>query len=210
MFLSGITSVSAAESKEGENMHEKQPVFLICPFTKGYSALSLYVEVDTADKSKILALGLESLTDKNSKESSYDAVLQAQSDPKTLREAVGTLSATEFASGMIHIKQHDALKISVTPDGDDLRLMISMRVGLDQRFNFGGKDKNKRDIVLHFDRAKQSWEARATRLHDADGRSVVNGESLRISGICFPITATGVYRIVAATDLEDAIVLMDR
>jgi hypothetical protein len=189
---------------------EKQPVFLLCPHSKGYSALSLFVEVDPADKSKVLAIGLEALKDKNSKESSYDAVLQAQNDPKTEREPVGRLNVTEFASGMIHIKQHDALKVSVAPAGEDLRLTISMRVGLDQRFLIGGKDQSKRDVILHYRPDTQTWEARATRLQDYTGRSVVDGQPLRISGLCFPITATGVYRIVAATESDDPIILMDR
>lgn len=191
-------------------MLEKQPVFLICPDAKGYSALSLYVEVDTADRSTALAVGLETLTNKNAKESSYDAVLHAQSDPATPRESIGTLNSSEFGSGMIHIKQHDALKISVTPDGKDLRLVISMRVGLDSRFNIGGKDQSKRDVVLRYDPDLKAWESRAVKLQDATGRSVVKGESLRISGVCFPVRATGVYRIVAIIDSADPIVLMDR
>src|SRR5579862_7166398 len=86
---------------------EKQPVFVVCPHNHGYDAMSLYVEVDKNDKSKILALGLEYLKGQNSKDSSYDAVLRAQSDPKVRRENLGVLNASDFGRGQIEVKKDD-------------------------------------------------------------------------------------------------------
>src|SRR5437868_14433857 len=92
MALTIAFSASAATPAAAEK-GVKQPVFLLCPHAEGYSAWSLYVMVDEQDPQKILSLGLEKLSKKNSKDSSYDDVVAAQSDPKVQRERIGSLDA---------------------------------------------------------------------------------------------------------------------
>ena len=172
--------------------------------------MSLYVEVDKNDKSKILALGLDSLKGQNSKDSSYDAVVSAQSDPKVRRENLGTLKADDFGHGQIEVKKDDAMKISVTPAGKDLRLFLSMRISLDGRFEIGGKDSGKRDVLLRYDPGTQRWYACADHLKDTEGHDAAGGSCVRVTGIAFPVTGTGIYRVVVATEDGDAILTMER
>jgi len=204
-----LALAGAAGAHEASNA-EKQPVFLICPHNHGYDAMSLYVEVDKNDKSKILALGLESLKGQNSKDSSYEAVLRAQNDPNVRSENLGVLKAGDFGHGQIEVKKDDAMKISVTPTGKDLRLFLSMRISMDGRFNIGGKDSGKRDVLLRYDADRQQWYACADRLKNTEGRDAAIGGCQRVSGIAFPVSGTGIYRVVMVTDSGDAIVAMDR
>src|SRR5262249_40568684 len=71
----------------------KQPVFLMCPSNKKYSAWSVYVTVDPANPAKLTGLGLDKMKGQNISDSGgYDAVLKAQQDPNTAVENLGTLS----------------------------------------------------------------------------------------------------------------------
>ena len=199
----------AAFAHEAGNV-VKQPVFLICPHQHGYDAMSVYLELDKNDKSKVLAVGVEYLKGQNSKDSSYDAVLRAQKDPNVRREDLGVLKADSFGRSMIQVKENDAMKIGLTPAGKDLRLFLSMRISLSDRFNIGGKDANRRDVVLRYDPAKQEWYACATRLKDTDGRDHASSGCERVTGIAFPVSGTGIYRVAMVDDAGDAFVVMDR
>jgi hypothetical protein len=205
--LLGLAGVVLA--REAANV-EKQPVFLVCPHQHGYDAMSVYLEVDKNDKSKVLAVGLENLKGKNSKDSSYDAVLRAQRDPNVRRENLGILNADAFGRGMIEVRQNDAMKIGVTPAGKDLRLYLSMRISLSDRFNIGGKDANKREVLLRYDPGMQEWYACATRLKDTEGREHASSGCERVTGIAFPVSGTGIYRVAIVNDAGDAFVVMDR
>src|SRR4029079_7545416 len=133
LLLSSVLLIAYTSRALEAGNAERQPVFLVCPHTHGYDAMSLYVDVDKNDKSKILALGLEYLKGQNSKDSTYEAVLRAREDQKVEREHLGTLRAAEFGRGQIEVKKDDAMRISVTPSGKDLRLSLSMRISLDGR-----------------------------------------------------------------------------
>lgn len=210
LLLSSVLLIAYTSRALEAGNAEKQPVFLVCPHAHGYDSMSLYVEVDKNDKSKILALGLENLKGQNSKDSSYEAVLRAQDDPKVRREQLGTLRAADFGRGQIAVRKDDAMRISVTPVGKDLRLSLSMRISLNGRFNIGGKDSNNRDVLLRYDANAKKWYACADHLRDTDGRETAQGGCQRVSGIAFPVTGTGIYRVVVVTDSGDTIVAMDR
>ena len=189
----------------------KQSVFLICPHKEKYSAWSLFLMVDASDPAKGLSLGLEKLVKHNSKDTPYEAVLEAQTNEKTEREQIGMLEAKDFNGGMIEVKKDNALKVSVSPASDGgLRLMLSMRINADQRFVIGGKEQSKRDVVFRYDREKKSWAACAVALVDAEGKKVAISGCKPMSGIVFPVTGTGIYQIVASVDNTESIMLMDK
>ncbi len=191
---------------------DKQSVFLMCPKQKGYSAWSLYLNVDRNNPEKVLSLGLEELQGKNAQDMTYDAVVAAQSDAKTKRKNLGTLDAAKFGSGTINVTDSDALHVSVAPAGKDaLRLNLSMRVSFDGRFTVGGKEQSSKDILFKYDAAKKSWSAVADHLKDmTSGVDAASGGNLALTGIVFPVTGTGIYRVVAATPDGDGVVVMDR
>jgi hypothetical protein len=190
---------------------EKQAVFLICPKHKSYSAWSLYLIVDRDDPSKVRALGLEELRNKNASDSTYEDVLAAQNDPRTQRKNLGTLDVSRFGSGNINVSESDALHVSVSPVGSGaLRLNMSMRISFDGRFEIGGKEENRRDVLFKYDPDKKSWFACADRLVDSSGRQTVDSGCLPLTGIVFPVTGTGIYRVIAATTNGDAVIVMDR
>jgi len=191
----------------------RQPVFLLCPHRRKYSAWSVFLTVDRSDPTRVLALGLEKLTGKNSEDlapNGYEAVLTAQQDQKTAREVLGTLRAQDFADSVLKIEQDDALHLSVSAVGSlSYRLALSLRVGGDDRFVIGGKAQAKRDVLLRFDRTTGKWGAYAVILEDAEGRKIVESGAKPISGLCFEVKPTGIFRIVGSVAGE-AVVLMDR
>jgi hypothetical protein len=214
LALAGLRGdVAAAESAaaaEGVN----QPIFLLCPHRQKYSAWSLFLTVDKSDPSRVLACGLEKLPGKNSVDlepNGYEAVLKAQRDPKTPREILTTLPATEFATGQLKIEKDNALHVSLTPMGaGEYRLMVSLRVSADERFTVGGKEQGKRDAVVRFDRATGTWSTYAVKMQDSKGNVVANPAPRPFSGILFPVSGTGIYRVVGVFDKDIAVELMDR
>lgn len=207
-FAAAILSADGASAAE----EGKQPVFLICPHKKKFSAWSLYLTVDSANPGKVLALGLEELTGKNSEDlapNGYEAVLAAQQDPKTARKLLGALAAKDFATGELSIKKDDALHVSLRPLGpDSYRLNVSMRINLDQRFEIGGKEQARHDVLLRFDKATGKWAAYAVALDDSAGKNVVGAKPKPISGITFPVLATGIPRVIAVVE-GNPVTLMD-
>lgn len=200
---------AAARAAEGI----KQPVFLICPHRKKYSSWSLSLTVDPADPRKVLALGLEELTRVNAEDlapNGYDAALAAQRDPKTPRTLLGAMEAKDFAASELRIEKNNALHVGLAPLGPgEYRLYLSLRVEAEQRFIIGGKEKAKRDVVLRCDSATNTWAAYAVTLEDAAGKKVAAGTPMLITGICFPVTGTGIYRIAGMVG-GDLVLLMDR
>lgn len=185
---------------------DKQPVFLMSPHKEKYSAWSLYLVVDKGDPGKVLQLGLEKLKKKNSKDMTYEEVLAAQRDPKTEREVLGTLDAANFSSGRIEVEKDDALHVSLTPQGSDYQLMVSIRISADKRFTIGGKDQGKHNVILRYNKDSKSWSATAKTLTDTEGKRVTDKP---ISGIVFPVTGTGIYRIIGVIEGEP-VLLLDR
>jgi len=180
-----------------------QPVFLICPKKEKYSAWSLYVIPDKDNPAKIATLGLESLDKKNSADESFDDVVKAQSDGKTQREDLGKLDAKDFGSGKIEVKKDEALRVSITPESNgDYKLNVSMRIAASDRYDMGGKDERKRDLIFHYNKDKKKWVACVSRLEDEDKQTVVKaGSGLKeISGIEFPVTGTGIYEVWIHSD----------
>ena len=215
LFETSVENTSPASAKTAAHSDaggvDKQSVFLMCPKLKGYSAWSLYLNVDRNNPEKVLSLGLEELQGKNAQDMTYDAMVAAQSDAKTKRKNLGTLDVAKFGSGTINVTDSDALHVSVAPAGKDLRLSLSMRVSFDGRFTVGGKEQSSKDILFKYDAAKKSWSAVANHLKDmTSGVDAANGSNLALTGIVFPVTGTGIYRVVAATTDGDGVVVMDR
>jgi len=192
----------------------KQPIFLMCPHKKRFSAWSLYLSVDKADPSKVMGIGLEKLSGKNSEDlapDGYEKVLRAQKDPSTAREPIASLDAANFGSGQLRVEKDDALQVSVSSvDATTLRLMISMRISADLRFTIGGKEQNLRDVLITYNKATQRWTACATKLQDSKGQDATGGRYRGITGIVFPVTGTGIYRVVGVMDDGDAVILFER
>ncbi len=188
----------------------KQPVFLICPHQKKYSAWSVYLNVDPSNPEKVLGLGLDELSGINSVDSGgYEGAQAAQADAKTKRENLGTLSVDQFGKGQIKIEKNDALHLGVESAGNGTyRLLISMRCTSDQRFVVGGKEQKKRDIVLKYDKGSKTWQAVAEKMTDINGKAVLN-PGTQIQGIMFPVTGTGIYRIVGMLPGGDSALLVD-
>ncbi len=191
----------------------RQPIFLLCPHNHKYDAWSLFFTVDPNDPQKVIALGLEKLVGKNSKDLSpngYENTLAAQQDAKTPRDVLGTLPAAEFGKRQIRIEKDDALHVGIAPAGAGAYgLTISMRCTSDQRFNVGDREKGKRDIQIKFDAAEKKWVAYATALSDAEGNVLTKGGPVRISGVDFVVTGTGIYRIVAVLGNGEPAIIVD-
>jgi hypothetical protein len=189
----------------------KQPIFLLCPHKERLSAWSLFLTVDKADPSKVVSLGLEKLKKQNSVDSSYEAVLAAQNDSKTEREVLGTLAAKDFSSSSLEVQKDDALKVSVSSAGEGAyRLMVSLRISADLRFTIGGKEQEKRDVVLKFDKSSKKWQAVVQKLKDAEGNNLDAAAGKPMSGIAFPVISTGIYRVLGVIEGIDPVVLLDR
>jgi hypothetical protein len=188
----------------------KQPVFVLCPHTEHYSAWSLYLTVDESDPRKVLSLGLEKLVRKNSKDSSYDEVVAAQSDPKVEREQVASIDAKDFGSGQLNVAKDDALHVSLSPIKDGYTLMVSLRISADERFVIGGKDARKRDVALTYDAISKHWIAQVKQLRDDKGAAVNGAPGTTMTGIQFNVTGTGIYMVVGRLDTGDEVVLLDR
>jgi hypothetical protein len=210
VVLTGIVFSSAAFSAQPAAEGAKQPVFLICPKHHNYSAWSLALVVDRNNPQKVLSAELDELIHKNAEDSTYEEVVAAQRNPKTPRRVLGALEASQFGRGEINVRENDALHLSLTPAGKDaFRLNLSMRINLDQRFELGGKAEGKRDVLIRYNPESKSWYACAERLVDAEGHNAARG-CLPLTGITFPVTGTGIYRVIAATDTGDAVILMDK
>lgn len=206
LILSGIVPACAEEGTV-------QPVFLICPHHKKYSSWSLYLTVDKSDPSKVLALGLDKLTGKNSVDlapNGYEAVMVCQQDRNTPRETLGALPVGEFSRSELVVKKDDALHVSLKPQGtDSYQLFVSLRVGACGHFTIGGKDQAKRNVVLRFDRAQGKWGAYAVVLEDSEGRKLEMAGPKQMSGIVFPVSGTGIYQVAGVVDGQP-VALMDR
>ena len=184
-----LFSPSLARAEEPAAAGSKQPVFLLCPYKEKLSAWSLFLAVDPQNPRKVLALGLEKLKKQNAKDFTYDQVLAAQKNPKTERETIGSLDAKNFSGGMLEVQKDEALKVEVKPLADgSLRLMISLRINLEQRFVVGGNERQKRDVVLRYNQEKRAWEALALALEDKKGKQVASAANPKfISGLAFPV-----------------------
>ena len=188
-----------------------QAVFLICPHQEKYSAWSLYLTLDAKDKSKIISMGLETLKKQNSKSSSYEAVLKAQSDSATEREKLGTLEVAQFGKKELKVEKQDALHVSVeSAENGAYHLNLSMRVGASDRFVIGGKERKKNDVVLKFDKATNTWGAFAATLTDGKTKKKLEVKDAPMSGIVFPVKETGIYSVVGVVNGSETVTLMDR
>lgn len=206
-----LSAVSyAAEIKAQEVATLKQPVFLLCPHKERYSALSLSMVVEKSDPSKPVKVVLEKLSGKNGKDDGYVKVLAAQQDPKSEREEVASLEVAAFPTGSLRVDKDNALNISVTPDGKTYKLMIDMRIAAEGRFMIGGSDASKRTVILKYSKFLKAWEAYATVLEDKDGRNIAEGDPILITGLAFPVTATGIYRIGAVLAGGTSVLVYDK
>ena len=214
MFLAVNSSaselVTVAADKAANEAVLKQPVFILCPHKSGYSAWMLYVEVDKENPAKLKALSLESLTHINSIDHHYDEIKDSVTNPKTAREQLDRLPADKFAGGSLNVNKNDALHVSLTPVGNDYQLNLNMRVGATDHFIIGGEERAKRSIVLHYDPQEKFWSACATHLEDAEGGTVVKGGYVPMYGMYFPVSFTGIYRIVGVFKTGEFAIMMDR
>ena len=188
----------------------KQPVFILCPHKSGYSAWMICVEVDKEDPENLKSLCLESLTHVNSIDHHQEEIIELVANPKTAREQLDRLPIDKFPGGSLNVNKNDALHVSVTRMGNDYQLNLNMRVGASEHFIIGGKEQAKRSIVLHFDPKEKLWSACATHLEDAEGATVVQGGYEPMYGMYFPVSFTGVYRIVGVFKKGEVAILMDR
>jgi hypothetical protein len=184
----------------------RQPVFLICPKEHGMSAWSAYLVCDKSDPSKVVSLGLEKLKRKNAQDMDVSEVRKAQLEADPVREQMGSIEEKDFKAGVIAVKKDDALFMSVTPlPNDEYQLNIDMRVAADKRYVIGGKDKDKRDIVLRYDRKTNKWSTFAKKLTvisttDTNGKDV-GSDTAAIWGIVFPVVQqSGIYQIAMVLD----------
>ena len=200
-FLSVIVMATScfAATVVAEEGTEKQPVFLLCPHHERYGSWSLYVTVNKSDPSKVLNLGLEELVEKNSKDDGgYEKVIDAQNNPATSRMDLGTLDAKSFGSGSLRVAKNNALNVTCTPVEKGLQLMIDMRITSDGHFVIGGPEVTHRNIVLMYNKETKKWHAFAIVLEDNLGQNKVGAEPLRVTGLAFKVTGTGIFRILAA------------
>lgn len=189
----------------------KQPVFVLCPHSAGYSAWSLYVMVDAKDPKKLLSMGLEKLKKQNSKDSSYDAVVAAQTDPNVQREPVASISAAEFGKSQMRVEKDDALHAGITPNGDGTyRLSISMRISADERFNLGDNSKNRTQVVLKYDENFKAWQAIAKDVYDNKNAKADIPSGSKMTGIIFPVKGTGIFVVMGMFDTGDGVTMLDR
>lgn len=212
VFLSAVLLAACffPAALAADAVNEKQPVFLLCPKHERYGSWSLYVTVDKGDHSKVLSLGLEELVGKNSKDDgSYAKVLEAQMNPETTREPVATLDAASFGSGSLKVEKNNALTVTCTPTGSDYTLMIDMRISADGHFIIGGAEASKRNVILKYDSIDKKWSAYATTMANEKGDNVIGATPLYISGLLFPVTATGIYQIGASFKNGRGVVVYD-
>ncbi len=204
------TACSFAPAFAADVATVNQPVFLLCPSHEHYGSWSLYLKVDKNDPSKVLALGLEELTNRNSKDDGgYEKVIEAQRNPETARQNIGTLEAASFGSGSIRVEKNNALSVTCTPKGSDYELMINMRISADGHFIIGGTESDKRNVILKYNAVEKKWAAYATVLANQEGQNVVGAQPLFLSGLAFPVTGTGIYRIVAGLMGGRAVIVYD-
>ena len=202
--------VSAGATSAAQSAGARQPVFLLCPHKETYSAWSLYLLVDKNDPSKVVAYGLEALKNQNAKDSSYDDVLRAQNEAKTPREALGEIQSGEIGRREITISENDALHLSLSPAGDGAyTLSVSMRVGWSDRFVIGGRDANKKDIAIKYNKELRQWQAFPRRLVDTDGVNH-SDDHTAMPGVVFPVSSTGIYQVFGVLDNGETVLLMDR
>lgn len=190
----------------------KQPVFLMCPHKKKYSAWSVYVVADPSSPGKIASLGLDKLKGENSEDNpnSFEGVWKTQFEPGTTRENLGTLSAAEFGKGKIEIQKDDALKLSMEPaENGDYKLVISMRCTSDQRFEVNGKKGKNREILIKYDKAENKFYAQAVLIKNINEEVLVAPPGAPILGIDFPVTGTGIYRIIGIMKGGDQLLFVD-
>lgn len=188
---------------------EKQPVFLFCPHNESLSSWSLFVVVDKNDPAKPVALGLEELSGKNSKELTYRGVLNAQKDPSTQRNELGRLDAKDFGTRKLEGKDN-MLSISVEETENGLKLTVDARIGREERFVVGGPARAHRDLVLKYSSVYKCWQAKASTLEDNSGHNAVGRFAMTLTGIVFTACATGVSRIAAVDEFGSAVMLMDK
>ena len=194
----------------------RQPVFLICPKEHGMSAWSAYLVCDKTDPSKVVSLGLEMLKRKNAQDMDIKDVYKAQSDADTTREQIGSIDEKDFNSGSIVVKKNEALVLSVTPlDNGEYRLNIDLRIAADKRYVIGGKEKDKREVIVRFDRKAAKWNTFAKTMivdgvPDSNGKNV-GSDTDPIWGILFPVVqTTGIYKILMIFDGGGAVKIMER
>ena len=210
VFVIALLLSASAHAADGV----RQPVFLICPAEHGYSAWSVDLTCDETDVSKIMAISIEKLKRKNAKDATFADVVKAQLDPKTEREQIATLGVKDFATGSLLVKKDEALAIQLKPASNgDYHLQINLRVGVAaaDHFYIGGKEQDKRDVVLHFDKAKNKWGAYAAALEDTSGKNAISGTNKPMAGIVFPVNqASGISKVVGVINVDDAVILFEK
>ena len=189
---------------------ERQPVFLFCPHKESLSSWSLYVIVDKNDPSTPLALGLEELRGKNSKELTYRGVLSAQKDPSTQRKEIARLDASDFGKRLLEVKENNMLAINVAQTSGGLKLTIDARIGLDERFVVGGPARNHRDLILQYSNLNNCWQTKAPTLEDTAGHNAASRFAPTLTGIVFTAGATGISRIAAVDEFGSPVLLLDK
>lgn len=188
----------------------KTPVFLFCPHKEQAGAWSLYVITDRNDPSRALAIGLEELAGKNSKELSYRGVLNAQRDPACPRRMISQLNYRDFATSTLDVKENNMLSIKISDTGEGLALTIDARISIDGRFIVGGAEQNRRNLMLQFNPAANTWQTKALRLENVTGQNVVGNFGMTLTGIVFSAGATSISRIAAVDPAGKAFILLDR
>ncbi len=213
-FVLALTIFTVSSAVFAADTSVRQPVFLICPAEHGYSAWSVDLDCDATDRSKILSISIEKLKRKNAKDSTFAEVVKAQFDPKTEREQIAMLDVKDFGTGTLSVKKDEALSIQLKPATEgDYHLQINLRVGVAaaDHFYIGGKEQSKRDVVLHFDKAKNKWSAYAAVLEDTAGKNAIAGAKKPMAGIVFPVNqASGISKVVGVLNTDDAIDLFEK
>ncbi len=202
--------VFAEEPAAKHAVTEKQNVFVFCPHAEGRGAWSLFVIVDKNNPSKALAVGLDELPGKNSKELTYKGVLSAQKDNSTPRNEIGRIEAKDFATGSLDVKENNLLSIKIAESKEGLRLTVDARVSLDDRFVVGGPNDSHGVLTLQYSSVYRCWQIKAQKLDNTDGRNVVGKYAMTLSGIVFNAGSTRVSRICAIDEFGSPFILMDR
>ncbi|MEI6231763.1 MAG: hypothetical protein WCT04_01820 [Planctomycetota bacterium] len=219
LFLAPMAGAFAAQYQERPTSAEmraprqdlvKMPAFLFCPHKEQAGSWSLYVIVDRNDPSRALAVGLEELPGKNSRELKYSGVLAAQKDPMCPRRMISQLNCRDFASSSLEVKENNMLSIKINETQEGLALTVDARVSVDGRFVVGGPEQNRRSLMLQFNPALNCWQTKAHRLENTAGQNVAGNYGLTLTGIVFSAGATSISRIAAVDPTGRAIILMDR
>lgn len=204
-----LSTIGALRAEDAATL--RQPIFLMCPHNEHYSAWSLALIVEKNCPSKPVRIVLEKLSGKNGKDDGYAKVYEAQRDARTEREELASLDAKAFGRGALSVEKDHALKVTVTPEGENYNLMIDMRVSADGHFIIGGAESARRKVILKYNKIFKTWEALATVLADKDGSNVVaDAEGAPITGISFKVTATGIYTIAAVLAGGRAVMVYDK